>query len=97
MSFWKIAWRNIKQRALASSLTGLSMALGVALMILVIVIYDVTGRECRVLASGFHGSGPRDATWDGCASAGQRVGPGVYLARLEAGETIRTLKLVLTR
>ena len=34
MSFWKIAWRSLRQRALASSLTGLSMALGVALMIL---------------------------------------------------------------
>ena len=42
MSFWKIAWRNMEQRALASSLTGLSMALGVALMVLVIVIPDVT-------------------------------------------------------
>ncbi len=54
MSFWKIAWRNIKQRALASSLTGLSMALGVALMILVIVIYDVTVDQFSNDAQGYH-------------------------------------------
>lgn len=54
MSFWKIAWRNIKQRALASSLTGLSMALGVALMILVIVIHDVTVEQFSNDAQGYH-------------------------------------------
>ena len=45
MSFWKIAWRNMQQRALASSLTGFSMALGVALMILVIVIHEGTVQQ----------------------------------------------------
>ena len=54
MSFWKIAWRNIWQRALASSLTGLSMALGVALMILVIVIYDITVDQFSNDAQGYH-------------------------------------------
>lgn len=54
MSFWKIAWRNMCQRALASSLTGLSMALGVALMILVIVIHDVTIEQFENDAQGYH-------------------------------------------
>lgn len=54
MSFWKIAWRNMQQRALASSLTGLSMALGVALMILVIVIHEVTVEQFRRDAQGYH-------------------------------------------
>ncbi|TWU28234.1 ABC transporter permease [Bythopirellula polymerisocia] len=54
MSFWKIAWRNMCQRALASSLTGLSMALGVALMILVIVIHDVTVEQFENDAQGYH-------------------------------------------
>jgi len=38
MSLWKIAWRSIQQRALASGLTGLSMALGVALVVAVLVM-----------------------------------------------------------
>lgn len=54
MSFWKIAWRNMQQRALASSLTGLSMALGVALMILVIVIHEVTVEQFQNDAQGYH-------------------------------------------
>ena len=54
MSFWKIAWRNMQQRALASSLTGLSMALGVALMILVIVIHEVTVEQFQSDAQGYH-------------------------------------------
>jgi putative ABC transport system permease protein len=54
MSFWKIAWRNMQQRSLASSLTGLSMALGVALMILVIVIHDVAVDQLDTDAQGYH-------------------------------------------
>jgi putative ABC transport system permease protein len=54
MSYWKIAWRNIWQRALASSLTGLSMALGVAVMIAVIVIHSVTVRQFTQDAQGYH-------------------------------------------
>ena len=44
----------MRQRALASSLTGLSMALGVALMILVIVIHDVTVDQLDTDAQGYH-------------------------------------------
>jgi putative ABC transport system permease protein len=54
MSFWKIAWRNITQRALASSLTGLSMALGVAVMIAVIVIHGVAVKQFSQDAQGYH-------------------------------------------
>ena len=41
MSKWKIAWRSIQQRALASSLTAISMALGVMLVVAVLVIHGV--------------------------------------------------------
>jgi putative ABC transport system permease protein len=54
MPFWKIAWRNMEQRALASSLTALSMALGVAVMIAVIVIHSVAVRQFDESAQGYH-------------------------------------------
>lgn len=54
MSFLKIAWRNIQQRALASTLTALSIALGVAVMIAVIVIHSVTVRQFSQDAQGYH-------------------------------------------
>jgi putative ABC transport system permease protein len=41
MSLWKIAWRSIQQRSLASLLTAVSMALGVMLVVAVLVIYSV--------------------------------------------------------
>ena len=54
MPFWKIAWRNIQQRGLASALTALSMALGVAVMIAVMVIHSVAVRQFEQNAQGYH-------------------------------------------
>ena len=54
MPFWKIAWRNMEQRGLASALTALSMALGVAVMIVVIVVYGVTVRQFEQNAQGYN-------------------------------------------
>jgi putative ABC transport system permease protein len=63
MSYWKIAWRNMQQRALASSLTGLSMALGVALMVLVLVIHEVVVGQLSNDAQGYEFViGPREAS-----------------------------------
>jgi putative ABC transport system permease protein len=45
MSKWKIAWRSIQQRSLASSLTGISMALGVMLVVAVLVIHGVIDKS----------------------------------------------------
>ncbi|MCS7306474.1 MAG: ABC transporter permease [Thermoguttaceae bacterium] len=53
MSLWFIAWRNIQQRSLASSLTALSMALGVALVAAVLVIHGVIERSFRRGAQGY--------------------------------------------
>ncbi len=54
MPFWKIAWRNMEQRGVASALTAFSMALGVAVMIAVIVIYSVAVRQFEQNAQGYH-------------------------------------------
>ena len=53
MSLWKIAWRSMQQRALASWLTGLSMALGVALVVAVLVIHGVVAESFRRNAAGY--------------------------------------------
>ncbi|HEX3998364.1 MAG TPA: ABC transporter permease [Pirellulales bacterium] len=41
MSLWKIAWRSIQQRSLASSLTAVSMGLGVMMVVAVLVAGSV--------------------------------------------------------
>jgi putative ABC transport system permease protein len=53
MSLWKIAWRSIQQRRLASSLTAVSMGLGVALVVAVLVILGVIERSYQRNAQGY--------------------------------------------
>lgn len=53
MSLWKIAWRSIQQRGLASLLTSFSMGLGVALVVAVLVIHAVVDQSFRRGAQGY--------------------------------------------
>jgi len=46
-----------------------------------LVIYDVMGREVRVLASGTQRAGVHRAEWDGRGAGGHSVGAGLYFAR----------------
>ncbi|PQO33920.1 ABC transporter permease [Blastopirellula marina] len=45
MSIWHIAWRSIRQRALASSLTSFSMALGVLLVTAVLLVHGLVSKS----------------------------------------------------
>lgn len=51
MSLWKIAWRSIRQRGLASILTALSMSLGVLLVVCVLSILGVVQQSFKTNAS----------------------------------------------
>lgn len=51
MSLWKIAWRSIRQRGLASLLTAASMALGVMLVVAVLSIMGVIQQSFRTNAT----------------------------------------------
>ncbi len=53
MSLWKIAWKSIRHRSLASSLTAFSMALGVALVVTVLVVNGVVGKSFQQGAQGY--------------------------------------------
>jgi putative ABC transport system permease protein len=54
MNFFVIAWRNITERTLASFLTGLSMALGVAAVVCVIVIHGIAVAQFEQDAGGYN-------------------------------------------
>ena len=54
MPLWKIAWRSIQHRSLASGLTAFSMGLGVALVVAVIIIYGVLSQSFRRNAQGYN-------------------------------------------
>ena len=54
MNLVSIAWKSIRQRSLASSLTGLSVALGVMLMVGVLVIYSIINDAFNQRSFGYH-------------------------------------------
>lgn len=53
MNLFSIAWKNIRQRLLSSSLTSLSLALGVMLMISVLVIHGIVDRMFSQRSIGY--------------------------------------------
>jgi hypothetical protein len=57
-------------------------------------IYDVSGRRVRELTSGFLSAGEHVLAWDGRDSEGQPVRAGIYFARVRAGNTRLTTKML---
>jgi len=53
MNLWKIAWRSIQQRSVASWLTAISVGLGVALIVAVLVVHRVVDHSFRRGAQGY--------------------------------------------
>jgi subtilisin-like proprotein convertase family protein len=62
-----------------------------------IAIYDVAGHRVRTLVEGNLPAGFQQVTWDGRDQHGVRVAAGMYLYRLQTGETTLTRKLVVVR
>ncbi len=60
-------------------------------------VYDVRGRQVRVLEEGTLSAGRYDLAWDGRDDRGRSVGSGVYFYRLVAGENESTRKMTLIR
>ena len=61
-----------------------------------LAVYDLAGRELRVLASGVLAAGEHERTWDGSGYAGVAA-PGVYFLRLGSGNREVTRRIVLLR
>lgn len=62
-----------------------------------LVIYDVLGRTVRTLVNDQKQSGVHSVRWNGRNDAGQPVASGLYLGRLEVGETTQVTKLLLVK
>jgi hypothetical protein len=60
-----------------------------------LLVYDVAGRLVRTLVKQELPAGPQSAAWDGRDDRGQRVGGGVYLYRLVAGDWHSERKLIV--
>ncbi len=61
-----------------------------------LVLHDVGGRVVRTLADGAYAAGVHAIAWDARDDAGRPVGPGMYFARIEAGEfeAVRRLSVI---
>lgn len=65
-------------------------------------VYDVTGREIRILAEGTRDAGYYEIMWDGKNRSGAMVGSGVYFLRLEAAgagnlTSVQIRKMIMLR
>ena len=60
-------------------------------------VYDLRGQRVRHIHDGLLAAGNHGLTWDGRNTDGQVLSSGTYLARVRAGEDVRSLKLVLSK
>jgi hypothetical protein len=62
-----------------------------------LILYDVSGRAVRTIASGVFPVGRHAVRWDGRDDQGRHVASGSFIARLSDGRDVSTTRLVLTR
>jgi len=62
-----------------------------------LTIHDVSGRLVRTALTGAYPAGFHSVTWDARDDAGRAVSPGIYFARVRAGEDQLVQRLTLVR
>lgn len=62
-----------------------------------LTVYDVLGRQVRVLVSEQQQAGRHTVQWNGRDESGHRMASGVYLARLVVGGTTKVRKMTFVR
>jgi flagellar hook assembly protein FlgD len=60
-------------------------------------VYDTHGRPVKTLAHQKQEAGGYQVFWNGAATNGKLLPAGVYLCRLEAGNLVKTRKMVFSR
>ena len=59
-------------------------------------IYNVRGHEIKTLINANRAAGTNFVSWNGRNNEGHRVSQGVYFLRLQAGDDVSSLRMVLT-
>ncbi len=63
----------------------------------VLAVYDVNGREIRMLINGSQTAGNHAVRWDGSDNRGLSVSSGVYFYHMRAGDVVQSRKMLLVR
>ena len=62
-----------------------------------LTVYNLLGQEVRTLVNAQQEAGYKTVIWDGLNNQGRKVASGIYLYRLEAGDFVKTRKMVLMK
>lgn len=62
-----------------------------------LTVYDLLGQKIKTLVTGSVQSGEHKVNWDGTNDEGKRVSSGVYVYRLEAGDSVRSKKMLFLK
>jgi hypothetical protein len=62
-----------------------------------IVIYDLTGSELAVLTDKYYTPGEYSLVWNIKVLIGRALSPGMYLAKIRAGDVVKVIKLLHVR
>jgi len=62
-----------------------------------ISVFNLLGRKVSTLLAGNRNAGVYRISWDGRDDSGAQLPAGVYLCRMQAGEFMKTIKMVLVR
>jgi len=60
-------------------------------------VYDVKGQEVRTLVNTSQAAGPNSVFWNGRNNKGRRVSQGVYFLRMQAGDEVSSVRMLLSK
>jgi len=60
-------------------------------------IYNLSGQEVRTLVNARQPAGMKSVVWDGRDGFGKEVSSGIYIYRLQTGESVQSRKLSFLR
>lgn len=62
-----------------------------------LAVYDMMGRQVRVLVMGHESAGRKQVIWNGLDASGRAVSAGVYLYRIDTAQNSATRKMLLMK
>jgi hypothetical protein len=65
--------------------------------LVVLKIYNIFGQEVRTLVNARQPAGVNAVVWDGGDESGKEVSSGIYIYRLQTGESVQSRKLSFVR